>query len=390
MSTIAVYDYDYFHYENVIPNLECAKLVTYYRAHNQICILVPQINTAMYGQTFARKDYDDGLFSRELFLPSVTYGGRAFNPKKYSQLAPEIEKVIPDMHIYDKYVGYYGQTQTEQKQIARILNAAHLRIAPDSEHLLDEKYLLRCVNEASGIILHDYDIAALPNIQDRLKTLQDSRRHKAFKFRGAIDPIPIGNKFPICVKSETELESWQKLVFIPNLLLIEYCGLMTDEQLFEVLSKNQRLYSQLYYNVTFGCTNENQFLVERAPQIFLQALFLRRYNSRILLKYDDGFFVSKELQDFITLLNCFMGMTWQNDFLPGSQTLYRFVLAHSKLQFKRWTFKHVSLTTDEIRNVFQYIREHNYELFKMFYELDSIIYDGGKLVNEWHRDSSTS
>lgn len=81
-----------------------------------------------------------------------------------------------------------------------------------------------------------------------------------------------------------------------------------------------------------------------------------------------------------------MGMTWQNDFLPGSQTLYRFVLAHSKLQFKRWTFKHVSLTTDEIRNVFQYIREHNYELFKMFYELDSIIYDGGKLVNEWHRN----
>lgn len=49
MGSISVYDYDYFHYENVIPNLECAKLVTYYRAHNQICVLSPQINTAMYG-----------------------------------------------------------------------------------------------------------------------------------------------------------------------------------------------------------------------------------------------------------------------------------------------------------------------------------------------------
>lgn len=30
MGTIGIHDFDYFHYENVIPNLECAKLVTYY------------------------------------------------------------------------------------------------------------------------------------------------------------------------------------------------------------------------------------------------------------------------------------------------------------------------------------------------------------------------
>ena len=269
MGSISVYDYDYFHYENVIPNLECAKLVTYYRAHNQICVLSPQINTSMYGQVIARKDYDDGIFSRDLFLNGVTYGGRAFNPKKYSQLAPEIERVIPDMHIYDKYVEYYGSTQTEQKQIARILNAAHIRLAPDSETILDENYLLKCVKDTSGIILHDYDLAALPDVLDRLKTLQDSRQFKGFKFHGAIDPLPIGNKFPISVSSEEELENWQKLVFIPGLLLFEYRGMMDTEQLVRTISTNKRLWSQLYYNIAAGCSDENQFLMQRAPQIFL-------------------------------------------------------------------------------------------------------------------------
>ena len=31
MSTIGVYDADFFRYEELMPNLECAKLVTYFR-----------------------------------------------------------------------------------------------------------------------------------------------------------------------------------------------------------------------------------------------------------------------------------------------------------------------------------------------------------------------
>ena len=43
MGTVAVYDYDFFTYENVIPNLECAKLVTYYRNNNDIALLAPTL-----------------------------------------------------------------------------------------------------------------------------------------------------------------------------------------------------------------------------------------------------------------------------------------------------------------------------------------------------------
>ena len=40
-------------------------------------------------------------------------------------------------------------------------------------------------------------------------------------------------------------------------------------------------------------------------------------------------------------------------------------------------------TIEEVREIFQFVRLNNYELFKMFYEWDEVKYRGGKIVNEW-------
>ena len=207
--SIAVYDYDYMHYEHVIPNLECAKLVSYYRKHNQIAVLVPHINTSMYGQTFVRKDYDDGFFAKDLFQSSVNYGGRAFNPETYAPLDPDIERVIPDMHIYDKYVDFYGPTQTDQKQIKRILNAGHMRFAADGQSKPSERYLRKCLEDKSGIIFHDYNLGEVGGVTSTLADIQ-----KEFVYNKK--PLPIGVKFPISISSEAELEAWRQLIFIPG------------------------------------------------------------------------------------------------------------------------------------------------------------------------------
>ena len=131
MGTVAVYDYDFMMYESVIPNLECAKLVTYYRNHNEIALLAPAFQPTHYTRFIVRKEYNDGVFPRELFLPNCEYGGRAFNPTVYKQLDPKIEATIPDMHLYDKYITHFGKKPAEQAQIKRILNCAHIRLAPD-------------------------------------------------------------------------------------------------------------------------------------------------------------------------------------------------------------------------------------------------------------------
>ena len=56
MATVAVYDYDFFNYESVIPNLECAKLVAYYRKRNDIALLAPAMEPARYTKFIIRKD----------------------------------------------------------------------------------------------------------------------------------------------------------------------------------------------------------------------------------------------------------------------------------------------------------------------------------------------
>ena len=158
---------------------------------------------------------------------------------------------------------------------------------------------------------------------------------------------------------------------------------MTDEVLFNLCEENKRMARQVYYNVTHGCASEKEFLLKRLPKIFVQTLFLRKAGIKILLKYDEDFLVTKELQNCIRLFNCWLSFQWQENFLPRRQSLYEFCRGNAKLHYKSWAFMTVVLTVEEIREVFQYIRENNYELFEQFYQLDSMIYEGGRFVNEW-------
>lgn len=383
MATIAVYDYDFFTYENVIPNLECAKLITYHRNRNDIALLAPLLQPARYTKFIIRKDYNDGVFPRELFFENCEYGGRAFNPAEYKQLTPYAERTIPDMHIYDKYITHFGTKNSELALIKRILNCAHIRLAPDSQHILPLEELKRnFINKPTGIILHDYDLASL-HPYDAIKELQDQRR---FVSKDEINPYPVGNKFPIKIYSSEELQKWLKVLTIPNAFFIEYCGIMTDEVLYNLCKENERMARQIYYNISYGCGSEKEFLIDRLPKIFVQTLFLRKAGIKILLKYDEDFLITQELIKFIELLNCWLSFQWQEDFLPRAQTLYTFCMSNEKLHYRSWAFLNVTVTVEECRDIFQYIRANNYELFKKFYEWDSVLYEGGRFISEWDRN----
>lgn len=382
MAVVAVFDYDFFNYENVIPNLECAKLVTYHRNNNDIALLAPVLAPARYSKFIVRKEYDDGIYPKELFLPNCEYGGRAFTSTKYKPLSDKIERTIPDMHIYDKYIYHFGKKEKDLTQIKRILNCAHMRLAPDSENLLPfESFAPYFDLKPTGIFLHDYDLASLKPY-DLIKRLQD-QRHFVTKF--GINPYPVGNKFPIKIYSSDELAKWMQIVTIPNAFFLEYYGLMTDEVLYRLCVDNSRMARQIYYNITYGCSSENDFFKNRLQQIFIQALFLRKAGVKILLTYGEDFFKTPELKNLIELLNCMISFQWQEGFLPNTQSLFAFCKGNEKLHYTSWAFKNVTVTTEENRDIFQFVRENNYELFKLFYEWDSVIYKGGRFVNEWVR-----
>lgn len=380
MAVYGIYDYDFFHYENVIPNLECAKLITYYRTHNEIATLTPTFNPAPYTQFLIRKEYDDGIYPKSLFEDNCVYGGRAFNPRKYKPLAQDIENTIPDMSIYERYSDYFGKKGPEKTLFKRVLNCAHIRLASDSQTIAPMSLLKKNFEQkVTGIIFHDYDLASL----DALPIIKELQNQRHFRIKEGINPYPIGNKYPIEIYDLPRLYEWIDVVTIPNVFLIEYNGELSDEILYELCLRNRRLAYQIYYNITYGCSSEEDFLKNRLRKIFIQTLFLRKAGVRILLKYEDGFFVTKELENLIKLLNSWIHMQWFDGFLPRTQSLYQLCRKHRLYQYTSWGFRHITLTVEENRAIFQYIREKDYDLFKMFYEWDSVIYKGGHFVNEW-------
>lgn len=380
MGTIAVHDADFFKYENVIPNLECAKLVTYYRNNNEIALLTPHLAPERYTKFIVRKEYNDDDFPKELFAPNCEYGGRAFNPSKYIPLSPKIEKTIPDMHIYDKYISYFGKKKTHITQIKRILNCAHIRLAPDSKNLLPfEAFKPYFDLKPTGIFLHDYDLASLKPY-DLIKQLQDQRK---FITKFGINPYPVGNKYPIIINNPEELEKWMQIVTIPNAFFLEYRGFMPDALLYKLCLDNKRMARQIYYNVSSGCSSENDFFINVLPKIFIQALFLRKAGVKILLTYDEDFLKTHELKKFIELINCWISFQWKEGFAPLRQTLYVFCRDNKKLHYTNWAFQNVTVSVDECRDIFQYTREKNYDFFKLFYECDSVILKKGVFVSEW-------
>ena len=386
MGVVGVYDWDFMHYENVIPNLECAKLYTYFHNRHEIAVLASEIEPERYTKFFVRKEYNDGIYPKTLFLPNCEYGGRAFTPEHYSPLAPEIERTIPNMHLYDKYVDHFGTKTVEKQQIKHILNCAHIRLSTDEENPKTMAQLLRIFDTGgyTGIIFHDYDLARIEGAYDVIYELSQTRH---FKTKKGINPYAVGNKFPIQVSNSKELEKWLKVISMPNLFCLQYNGLMDDDTLYYLCTENTRLARQVYYKIDEGWYNENHFLNFELPKIFIQALFLRRQGIKILLKYSDDKIITPELQTFIDLLNCWLSFSWMENFMRGTQSLYQFCRKNKLLHYKNWAFMNVTVPTDDARDTFQYIRENNYELFKMLYELESVVYEGGTFIDEWERNS---
>ena len=383
MAVIGVHDYDFFNYEHVVPNIDCAKYLTYFRSHSTIAALVPRFEPERYTKFIVRKEYDDGVYPKKLFLPNVEYGGRAFSVDLGKPLPPAVEATIPNMHIYDNYSSYFGQLKSDQILFSRVLNCAHMRLAPDGQTLTTVEALAPYFHKGiTGIFLHDYDLAAL-KAYDLISEIQ---RRRKFIDKDEIHPYPVGNKYPIQLYSSDELQNWLKVVTIPNGLLLEYNGLMTDEVLFNLCKQNERMARQVYYNIAAGCSDENDFFIHRLRKIFIQTLFLRKSGIKILLKYDDGFFKTPELEKFIELLNCWLSFRWFEDSMPRYQTLYSLCRKNSYLHYQSWAFQTITVTTEEMRNIFQFFREKDYSIFRMFYEWDSVVYEGGQFVNEWNRN----
>lgn len=381
MATVGVYDYDFFNYKNVIPNLEVMKLITYYREHNHIAVLSPQLNSAPYTKMHVRKDYNDGIYPQEMFKNNVVYGGKAFT-ENYIPLDLGMEHSIPDPTIYEKFKEYYMLKPSDEFSFKRLMKSAHVRLSLDSFNLDSDSFIRQSLMGKKFIVFHDYNLAA---IKDGFEYIQDIVNTKYYKNNPTeINPYLIGNKFPVCVSNLEDIQKWESLPIMSDAFSIQYDGLLNNAAV-EWLANNdnKRFNSQLYYNFSKSYQNEEDFLLNGARDLYKQVLYLKRKSKKILLTYDNNFFVTKEMKNFVELLNNWYNLQWQENFMRGKQTLYDFA-SSKKLWSEKYPYFHMfHFTKEEIREVFQYIREHNYELFKMFYEWDAVLLKEGEIINEW-------
>lgn len=378
MGTILVYDWDYFHYPHVIPNLECAKYAAWRKKKRDIVVCSPVFEPAHYTSIFFRKEYDDGVYDNRILRPNVEYGGRAFS-ELYKPYPLEMERIEPDFTIYDKYRDMYGTRKADREEIKTILNATHARLSLDGK-TLEPFPFDRLRPRHPSVILHDYDLGNIPGAFELLEEVAASRP-SGLSYR-------IGNKYPINTYNFQDLQKWLKLPPMGTCFYLQYNGVFTDEEIIELMRAPVLGLRQMVYNFTYNCPSEEVFVEKVLPQIYKQALFLRSHRQKILLNIDTEFFKTKELLDLLKLIDCFYGKTRHLDLLmPETQTLYKYCSWGKRAELEVLPWIHFRVSLEEMRASFQYIRKHNYEVFDMFYSMPNVIAKGGKLVNEWSRDS---
>lgn len=380
MAIIGLYDFDMAKYIHVPFNLELMKLSSYYKHNNQIVAMAGEIDAEKYTKIIVRKDYQDGDFPKDFLYPNVEVGGFALSDGQYIPFDESIERSQPDLYIYNRYKPLFCTMKSMELIWRAMCNACHMRLSLDGKNLwpratdyFDKHY--------DSIFIHDYDLNQVKDAEILITDLVKCATH----------PIYFGNKFPIQTYNVKDLFKWTNWLISNSNFALQYNGLLEDEPFCQLLyiTRGTSLLPQFNYNITYGCTDEHDFIINRLPQIFLQVTFSRINQRRISLKYEDHFFIHPELELLVKLLNSYAASAvFIKDpivlkVVRECDTLFSYARSLNKWALLGYTYYNL----EEIRNVFNFIRAENYELFTQFYELSKVELKGGKLVNVTSRYS---
>lgn len=368
--SVGLYDMDMSTYTLVPFNLELMKLSSYYKKKGEIVVLSPSFAPERHKLFYLRKDYDDGIYPPGLTtIPNVNYGGLAFSNNKYSPLPMDIEICKPDPYIYEKMEGIILNTTSGQREkiYKNMMEAEHCRISLDGKSIWEDypkqfKYLAG----ARNIMFHDYDLGAIDGGFEEVKRILSKARTDGWATR-------VGMKFPVQVSDGQSLMNWSDLKPNSTFYSLRYNGVIDNDVFndFVSVTKEKSIYSQLEYCVTASSSTENEFITKYLQQIYRQVIISRSYRIFFTLRYEDGFFFDKNWERVIDLIN-FYHNSYKGK--PTSKylkkipddTMYNFVINTSNQPHRYYSGK--VMTKDEIREIFAFVREHCYPLFKDFYE----------------------
>ena len=374
--SIGLYDGDLQKYFYCPFNLELMKMASYYKGEKEITILSPKFLPERFSKFIYRKDYYDGSFPKDLATTkNVEYGGLAFTNGLYVPMDTAIETQKPDLSIYDKVLDtYFDFTSKESlKQSYHALrNAQHLRLSLDGKTIWkDFEKQLGDYNSTSAFFFHDTNLGLVKDSYEVVQYLLGLRQNTFL-------PQRVGMKFNVTTTTADELIKWAKLPNLNTFFSLEFLGILEDESMVEVISNTKGSRDKkIEYCITKNLSSQDVFLKNYLLKIYHQVLFCRDNRRFFLLKYDDNFFVDKRWERVIDLFNCYMHFAacspydnWKK--YNSSDNLFKFCSS-----FEEKKFLDTNFTKQEAKELFLFVANENYDLFKEFYETRQIKLIGG-------------
>lgn len=370
--SVGIYDQDSIIYTHAPLNLEVMKISAYWKSQKQVVKLATDFCPQKYGSFYYVKDYQDNYYYPNLHkYPNLTYSGMAFSNNVYKPLPIEWEMQQPDNYVYTTMRDKFSTTQEATRYFNYMLNAQHMRLSLDGATPWNKfESQIRFGRKFHVLYLHDYDLAniegARPLIEDLAATLKFEKR-----------PISIGTKFPLRFEDEEKMLQWSGAMYENPYMKYQFNGYLSDAALAQFIQTREKISydRQFEYVITYSATDEDDFFLRVLPEIYKQVIFLRMNKKKISLKYESNFFSCELAERTVGLLECYCNSNFYYENALPFDSFYSFC---SRLR-EEHIYRYIRYTIQEAREVFQFVREKNYELFKLFYELHSVELRGGKL-----------
>ena len=359
-----LYDADLQFYPIPFYNLELMKLSTYYKNKREIVGLSPTFSPQRYTHFIVRQD----IYSNQSYpttLQNIEYGGRAFSGEVYEPLPYEIEIKRPDISLYNSVIPKKVKAKYKTA-VSTMQRAEHLRLSLDGQTIWSdfEKQFRKDIR-CHGMIFHDYDLGA---IDGSLEIIKDILPEVISNKNGR----RIGMKFPVQIYNENDLIQWLLLQPMGTYYSLCYHELIEPDLMNTILeiSKQSTAYRQISININNELTKPNPIDVN-IHHIFRNLINLRTQRLVFPLIYDNSIFTDdnwKRVMQLINRYNVHMVLeSSKGDYFPRIEP-YETLYSYSKGAIKQYHINEPLLSVESIQQIFQFVRENNYELFKDFYE----------------------
>ena len=148
--------------------------------------------------------------------------------------------------------------------------------------------------------------------------------------------------------------------------------------------KNTSFVKQFEYFITDDNFNEQKFVTKDIIRLYYQIMYLKMKRVFIFLNYDEKKFTNKKWCLLIDFFNCVLNSTSRNinKYInrDNIESLIDFI---KEKKFFTITKLKIYFTKNEVRELFNFVRVNNYDLFSEFYDCKKVELKGGSFKSEW-------